>query len=90
MEGKGGIVENNKSNAGAKPFTGNLYEGLYEPSNFTFSTRLTYTKNKKERETTNNYNLILSNTVWQYLCIHTAYQSIEKKTIIFKIQNVST
>ena len=66
-------------------------QGLYEPSNFTFSTRLTNTKNLKERETKNNYNLILSNAVWRSMNTYCRINLLKKyKSIIFKIQNVST
>ena len=66
-------------------------QALYEPSNFTFSTRLTNTKNQKERETKNNYNLILSNAVWHGLYTYCRINLLEKcKSTIFKIQNVST
>ena len=66
-------------------------QGLYEPSNFTFSTRLTNTKNLKERETKNNYNLILGNAVWHSLYTYCRINPLKKyKSMIFKIQNVST
>ena len=56
-----------------------------------FQHALTNTKNLKERETKNNYNLILSNAVWHSLYTYCRINLLKKyKSVIFKIQNVST